>query len=502
MATWQTRIGVPAEDALVLLAGFMPPAHRLERPCRPLDQHFRLQVPAPDTGTLDLALLLKSACHATLHLASGETRATFQLAPGEWQEVKLEAISPASPGGMVEVTGAFDHDPWYSPGKLVWLAQLQVEAEGELHPPAPAFGESVDLADYKVYFGDIHVHTEYSPCGGKPAGTIERNIAQAKERGLDFLALTDHAQWIKPADWERYFAEIARYSKEYELPVIPAVEYTSFEWGHRNVYMLTDCPPYFSARTYATNHPRKLHEFLREAQVEAFSIPHHPAIIDHLSNYDAVAPEAEPLLEIFSNAGSSEYYGAPGQEKDRTLPGNCAQDALARGYKFGFVAASDAHSQPPGVSGLTAVYARELTVESLFTSMKNKLCYACSFDKLHLEFEVNGFAMGRSLQANQYSIDRLFPLVLSGRCLAPKPLEKLEVISGGRVIYTQHNRRTKCEMAFKVAFDKQMTPDHRSAPDDQHLVNCSRYYYLRATMQNGSQAWSSPVFVDFKPNLD
>src|SRR5919199_3160652 len=68
-----------------------------------------------------------------------------------------------------------------------WLARRWVLAE----EPA-AVGVEQGGAAWPVYFGDLHNHTAYSDGYGRP----EEAYAQLRARGLDFAAITDHAELL------------------------------------------------------------------------------------------------------------------------------------------------------------------------------------------------------------------------------------------------------------------------------------------------------------------
>ena len=131
--------------------------------------------------------------------------------------------------------------------------------------------------------------------------------------------------------------------------------------------------------------------------------------------------------------------------------------------------------------------------------MKNRLCYAVSNDKILLDFHINGYPMGSILEVNQYTAEKLFPLDVAASAVCPEPIEKLELICNGEVIYTKLLRENKTDMDFYLSIDKLSTPYRIDNSSGRHLVNCSRYYYIRITQGNGCMAWSSPIWIDFKP---
>lgn len=54
---------------------------------------------------------------------------------------------------------------------------------------------------------DIHVHSNYSPCGIDVS--IEKNIEVAVERGIELIAITDHGTTPRPQWIDSYFRDIA-----------------------------------------------------------------------------------------------------------------------------------------------------------------------------------------------------------------------------------------------------------------------------------------------------
>lgn len=80
------------------------------------------------------------------------------------------------------------------------------DANDEDSPPAVDAGPDVDRAgciegDFTAYRGDLHNHTAYSadfdgPSNGNPAAAF----ASARDNGLDFLAVTDHLNYLTA--WE------------------------------------------------------------------------------------------------------------------------------------------------------------------------------------------------------------------------------------------------------------------------------------------------------------
>jgi hypothetical protein len=78
--------------------------------------------------------------------------------------------------------------------------------------------------ELRWYAGDFHVHSKEST-DAKP--TLEANVALAKQRGLDFIEISDH-NTITQLD---FFEDVQ--SKEPAFLLVPGIEYTTYK-GHAN----------------------------------------------------------------------------------------------------------------------------------------------------------------------------------------------------------------------------------------------------------------------------
>jgi hypothetical protein len=464
---------------------------------------------------------------------SGEVIGTVSAEGGKWSDCNFD-LDPSLPreDGFVVLRAEAGIDPAIPPRKTLALSRVTVSADGEfeigdpgklvrnttmrapvrvvsgyrthheIRKLVPVYGPFTDKYQYAedrhIYFGDLHVHTEYSMCGKPNNRSISENVGIAKERGHDFVAVTDHAEHMDLDKWEKYFREIREAGEEHDILTIPAIEWTSFEHGHRNIYFLTDkTPPYFSSQTFETDHPKKLAEFFERHGIEAFAVPHHPAYISHLADFRSVDPRTEPLVEIYSTWGNSEQRNAPLQDTHDTMPGGYVRDALAQGCRLGFIGGGDVHNTLPGDGGLAAVIAPELTREGIYRALKERFCYATSGDRICIDFHINGFPMGTVLRVNQYSVNKLFPIRIAMSAVCPNPLERIELVCNGETIYTSRHRECKTETDLYVCFEKSMTPDRIDEGRMSHLVNVSRWYYVRVIQEDGAMAWSSPIWIDY-----
>ncbi|WP_380675252.1 DUF3604 domain-containing protein [Salinigranum sp. GCM10025319] len=229
--------------------------------------------------------------------------------------------------------------------------------------------------DRHVYWGDLHLHSHLSD----GTGSIETGMRFGRDvMALDVVAYTDHdtmgffipPQLQRRRMHRRYFDRMKSITKEFHDPG-SFVTLFGYEWtkqpnngGHVNVYFDgVDDAELFDSIAAETNTYEALWDRLRrwrsENEGDVLTVPHHPA--EAMYPFDFAATEYDddlaPLVEVYSQWGSSERPGAEGNRFPLAMgqgevkqAGHYAQDALRLGYRVGLVASADYHGPHPGHS--------------------------------------------------------------------------------------------------------------------------------------------------------
>jgi hypothetical protein len=349
-----------------------------------------------------------------------------------------------------------------------------------------------------VYYGDIHVHTAYSDGSGSfdDVFTLYRHVYRR-----DFIAITDHDalrsgdNHFSPGEWAYLKALNEIYNKPGQFVTLNGYEWTHSTWsgrqdsanriGHKNVYFRGgEESPFFSHKGQQAHDPESLFKTLHEASAIAF--PHHPAWGG--MTWEDHDPEIQTNYEIISIHGANESMGNMPIPHRGGMPGTFAQDGLARGAVLGFVGGTDSHGlyyhahegwrEDPYKGGLTAVLLGDsLTRENVWDALKNRRNYATAGEKLYLEFSVNGAPMGSEIRTTS------------------KPVISFEARSD-RLLYASIIRDNK-ERFISGPVDMRMA--RYTGVIDESIEPGRHYYYLRVVYKDGMVAWSSPIWVDYRP---
>jgi hypothetical protein len=411
-----------------------------------------------------------------------------QPGPPERAFVRLPSVTP--PGTDAQLRVYFTDRCGNPPAGKPPLLQPTLVRKGDvLRPTVDAPGLDVAhnpclvAADaLPIFWGDIHGKTNFSADGLAP---IDDYLAYARDiAGADFTCVTDHSGCLRDT-WIVTQQKAAEYTQDGSFVALKGFEY-SYARGHRNVYFdnhrIEDPWP---EKWLDLDGDRRFFSILRERKAELVSIPHHTLVWTDWNVYDA---ELEPVCEIYSMWGCSERTVAEGNTLwDKScIPGGGAQAGLARGYRFGFIAASDTHSGYPGrqypdrygfcfsyKAGLAAIRAPELTARALIAALKARNCYGTTGARILLDFAVNGAPMGSEIRSAG-------PRRITGRVVGTDQISRIDIVRNNR------DWRVLAPGTDDFTFDVV----------DEEESSGVVFYYARVTQADGEMAWGSPVWVE------
>ena len=281
----------------------------------------------------------------------------------------------------------------------------------------------------QVFWGDLHSGQGEIGCG---VGSVAQHFTYCRDvSALQFTTHQGNDHHITLPMWE----EVRRTTEAYNEPG-RFVTFLGCEWsalteegGDRNIVYRGDEPRLRrSGRFFTEGEPDpepdlttapQIHRALRD---ETVLINLHAG--GRTTNLDFHEPRIEPLAEIHSTHGTSEWF---------------VFDALERGYKVGVTGGTDGVAGRPGAdhpgsrlirnvrSGFTAVYARELTREGIWEALQARRCYATSGERILLEFEVDGQPMGAECTATG---EPLVEIKAEGTA----PIEQVDLLCGTQVL--------------------------------------------------------------------
>ena len=344
------------------------------------------------------------------------------------------------------------------------------------------------VGPWRVYWGDLHGHTENSD----GQGSLDHYFTYARDTArLDFVAVTDHdysntAPWrVSQALWAEATAKAEQYTVDGRFVGIAGYEWTTNPrywtdvgprfggparyYNHKTVYFPGTVPDLFAACEVASNTPDLLAALVRPSGGLIHNNHLDPGQWPGEFDYSAASAQVIANSEIRAD---TVYYG------DRTYivqSERALRAYLRAGGRTGFVAGTDTHEGRPVAR--TAVLAAALTRPALFDALRARRTYAVSHAPIGLDVRINGHFMGEEIAIR--GAPRIAVRV-SGTDL----IEEVSIVRDGAVLHTVHPG------ARKAAFDHV----------DTTFAGAS-WYYVRVVQAdrdphgNHSRAWSSPSWV-------
>ncbi len=359
--------------------------------------------------------------------------------------------------------------------------------------------------DYRLYWGDLHVHSIHGKCGTPylPKSADYGYWFASDVLGHDLCAMADHASKLNDDDWRQLRSAIARWQRPGEfLPVLGFEgDYDGEDGGHFNIYYPGLSGEYRSFKMEDGGSLESMFDFARERN--AIAICHHTSRSVRGRDFSKShfgGQEVEPVMEVYSQWGSSEEYcsSRPTIEGRNPEPSHYYRYAISHGYPLGVIGGSDSHCTTPGgpvpmaypswggkqlfpyPGGVAAIFAPELTRDAVFRALRARRCYATSMEKILVWTEIDGQPMGSEIESRAVEMDIMVACTHG-------PLVEVEVVKDGGT--AKRFSRFDDQRGFNSSRDQ-----FRITWRDPEF-NGSSSYYVRATQFDGDMAWSSPIWV-------
>ncbi len=388
----------------------------------------------------------------------GEPMALEVVAPslciaGEHFELLTKALdawgNPTALRGETELSLAPALDSWSHQSVVesnppVRLHQTKIDTAGIFRVCARAAGAAGDelLATSnpitieaqapdgrRLFWGDIHSGQTEVGCG---AGSLADHYLYARyAAGLQFTTQQSNDHYVTTHTWQQIHRDTQEAHEDGAF-----VTFLGCEWspltpvgGDRNViYRDFEQDLHRSGRFFTEREPDpvtdlptapEFHEMMRERSVLV-----NMHVGGRPTNLDFHEPKIEPLAEIHSTHGTSEWF---------------VEDALNRGYVVGITAGTDGVTGRPGAdhpgwrqcrnlhNGLTGLYAEALTREAVWEALSARRCYATSGARIRLWMEADGHSMGESYESVE-------PPTLKASVDGTAAIERIDVLRGSEVV--------------------------------------------------------------------
>ncbi len=362
----------------------------------------------------------------------------------------------------------------------------------------------VDTTGNKVFWGDLHTHSQYSHHGlHYPIDVFNygKDITF-----LDYLAFTEHS-YIPDSQYRAGIALGNQFNQDGSFVTFNGYEWSTANFGHQVAIFNNSNPPSIINTpdpTYFQNSVKQSGGLIDIAHSTGLwgggSSSPNSGYASFYVDWDYFDPAVQTMVEVTGNSGICFEYYDPNDPYADTLyrgvhPGSSVQDGLARHYIFGMIGASDNHQGRPGRNpnpeansaytyvypntiskdvGICAAIAPALTRNDVFNSLGNRHDYATTGARILMKFNIGTHSMG-----DYFVWDSLagWPN-LTAAIHGTDTISEVDIVKNNQTMEIYHPN----------SFD--YTINYIDS-----LATFNTYYYIRVFQTNTDMAWSSPIWL-------
>ncbi len=409
--------------------------------------------------------------------------------------VNGETVEAAYENGKVRYTPAGD----LADGKVTVTLTVTRE-DGKSASRTWSF--TVGTAQYQLYFGQLHSHTQYSD----GAGTLDAALAYVENlpesANVQFVAFTDHSNYFdnqgganpegalydmslasaySQERWSTYKNTVAAFNASHsDVVAIGGFEMTwSGGPGHINTF---NTPGIVSRNNTTLNNKtsdagmKAYYKLLSQEQgVNSLSQFNHPGTtfgnFTDFSYYDAVIDSRMFLVEVGNGEGAIGAGGYYPSYEQYIM-------ALDKGWHVAPTNNQDNHKGKWGNANdaRDVILTDDFSEQGLYAAIRQLRVYATEDKNLELRYSVNGYELGSVIEEVPEKLDFNISFYDPD---ASDSIVKVELVSNaGKVAYTCTDPAVLAKGEINVTLDPTYS-----------------YYFVRVTQGDGDLAVTAPVWV-------
>jgi hypothetical protein len=440
----------------------------------------RAQVLPYSNGANDARVAINGSPDGSLWAAWASDSRDFGTARIVHQNVFAAAVPRAPTSGEIAVKPFVEATELASPTHPNEAADLKA---------IRAYRVQSGGTSYRIMRGDLHRHTALSPDGVGDASLWDFYRYVLDAVNLDFSTVTDHQGGGTTYSWWKIQKSCDLFLTPARLTPVYAYERSVvYPNGHRNIVFTkrgTPILPIDPMESRGPDNPNTKRSsdtvwpYLKQYNAIAFR---HTTATDQGTDWKDHDNTLEPLVEVYQGHRMVyEHEGAPrGMTADRLYthrsgyrPTGFIWNALAKGYRLGFEAASDHCSTHMSYS---CILTRGDSRDDIVDAMRKRHTYGAT-DNIILDFRVS--AGGKEyLQGDEVPHNT-------------KYLLRVNVGGTGAIgrVALIHNESYTYQAPGNGKRDLQFTYT------DPHPAAGENRYYVRVEQEDGNLAWSSPIWI-------